>query len=75
MDCVLCRKGKLRPIRMRITMEYEGKSFTSPIVDAQVCTACGEQYASEAGVAFLMFHRNQAPNAKMSAIFSEVELH
>lgn len=57
---------------MQITMKYEGKSFTSPIFDAQVCTACGEHYMSEAGMAFLMFHRNQAPKAKMRATFTEL---
>lgn len=73
MDCILCHKGKLRPTRMQITMEYAGKCFTSPAVKAQVCTACGEQYMGTEGAAFLLFHRNQAPNAKMHATFTELE--
>src|SRR5262249_18450382 len=72
MDCVLCHKGKLRPIRMRITMEYDGKRFTSPILNAKVCVACGEQYTSETGAVFMLHHRNLAPNAKMRAIFTEL---
>ena len=67
MDCILCHKGKLRVIRMRITMEYEGKRFTSPILDARECLACGEQYMNQAGAMFMLFHRNLAPNAQMRA--------
>jgi hypothetical protein len=73
MDCILCQKGKLTPIRMRITMESEGKRFRSPILDARVCMACGEQYTSEAGATFMLFHRNRAPNAQMRAIFTELD--
>ena len=73
MECILCHTGRLRPIRMQITMTYAGKRFTSPVFDAQVCTACGEEYLNEAGVAFLLFHRNQAPNVKMSATWTQLE--
>jgi len=70
MRCALCQLGELRPTRLTMTINYNGKTFVLHNLEAKVCQECGEEYLAEKGAAILLMHRNLAPHANMSATFT-----
>jgi YgiT-type zinc finger domain-containing protein len=68
--CVLNQLGELRPVRLTMTIYYDGRTYVFHNLEAKVCQECGEEYLAEKGASILLMQRNIAPHSNMSATFT-----
>jgi hypothetical protein len=68
--CTDCDNGALQLARLRITLLYDGQSFTVDENQGLRCDACGDELIGERTTAFLLTHRALAPHVEMSVTVS-----
>ena len=64
--CALCHLGVLAPTQLKLTLSYDGKSYSADD-DTLVCNARGEEPIGERAAVCLLSHRALAPDAMMTA--------